>query len=511
MSLLSGSAAWIIYRFRGPLPDTYREEFQEGILKHRHVEQLEIHTKAANVGWVAVNDPTDNTLYGDTWCYDDVIVLGVRTDKKTLNGKMLEALLEREVEKIRRERKLASIGKNHRKEIKQALEESLLKKQTPSLKMGEMVMDLESVAESGDVDIYIFGTSAPSFTMFRESFCDIRPHLDRYGDWLLDGGWTEGQICEGLTRIYGSGHQTSLLREDDRHPDLFIGHYSEIGADFLTWLWCSIDTAGGTYLYLKDSFGDRWEVWLESKIVLTDDKHKVSLNGESMGEMPEGIDALGADRRPCELQLGIRRGDVEWKMTVAHKLYSTVIKGCKLQKAIGSSDDDLGGAIYDRFGQVRRLQTLIRQLFCTFFAERTAGDFDARISTWVGAQQSEHRQASLDKEMERSLPAKMTEPGPIEEAIARAAAPIEGEEKREHIATLKMGDGTTGRLEKVTRKKKEPAAEKAAKPPPPPSTSCIGFQGACTAKVTHQSQDGRFLACGSHKGDDFTPIETSSS
>lgn len=399
MGLLSGSGSWLLFRFRGQLPEDWREVFQEGINKHAHVERLEFRTKDPNIGWVCVDEPTEAPKHGLDWLHNGMPVLGVRTDKKSINGKMLEALLVREMEKIRAERAVAAISKKWRKEIKEALAEELLAKQTPSLNMGEFVIDLEHSHEFPDegiveYDVYAFGTSIPTPTMIRETF-GVDMYVDRYVDWLFDAGMDEGAICEGMTRVFGAGHQKDLFEQKQQWPNLLKGHEAELGQDFLTWLWYETDRQQGT---MHLSVEGMWDIWLEGKVALNDDKNRISIGGESIADMAEAIDALYSGRRPTEIQLGAKKGELEWTFSITHRMHSTVIKGAKLQKVVG--DVELVDKLWDRFNQTLKLQVLVRALFVEFFKFRVSGKFDDAIQMWIETRRQKLRSQQLEQRIE---------------------------------------------------------------------------------------------------------------
>ena len=126
MGLLTGGLSFRRYRVYGDLPSDFRETYLDSVLSLTHQENLKHRSKEPLIGWVSITDPADVALDLNTLLYDHYLVLSLRQDKKAINSKLFSILLDRRQKEVKEERGLERLGKNHKDEIKEALEEELL-------------------------------------------------------------------------------------------------------------------------------------------------------------------------------------------------------------------------------------------------------------------------------------------------------------------------------------------------------------------------------------------------
>ena len=99
MGFLKGRLTFRRYRVNDPLPDDFRDRFEDALTDHAFREPGSVTKGEETVGWVR----TDNLLETDfsnrdKWLYTHYLMAGMRLDKKTLPTPLVRAMIEKRVE-----------------------------------------------------------------------------------------------------------------------------------------------------------------------------------------------------------------------------------------------------------------------------------------------------------------------------------------------------------------------------------------------------------------------------
>src|SRR3990167_4069538 len=119
MSLLKGTQTFRRFRLTQPIPDDYRER----LAKYTHRPMPDSRSKQPIGGGVAIDDETAGPILPN---YGQALAMAVRVDRKRVPSRALKRAVDARCLEIRRERGLERLGKNHRREIAEAVEEELL-------------------------------------------------------------------------------------------------------------------------------------------------------------------------------------------------------------------------------------------------------------------------------------------------------------------------------------------------------------------------------------------------
>lgn len=143
MSLMSGALTVRRFRVVGEDPEgwreIYRDRLQDNAFKDAPVEP----GKEEREGWVQVHNLLDTSFQDfDRWLYNDLILIGLRVDKKVLPAKLFKATLEKRIEAWSQENNDQRAPKAVREEIRERLEEEWLRRALPRVSVAEVCINL---------------------------------------------------------------------------------------------------------------------------------------------------------------------------------------------------------------------------------------------------------------------------------------------------------------------------------------------------------------------------------
>lgn len=373
MSLFGSTLNYRRYRICQPLPEDFRERYLESIQRFAHQENLKSRSKEPIFGWTSVFDADDTNFDLNKVVYDHYLTLGLRMDKKSLNGKLFSILLERRFKQVMEEQGSSRLGRNHKDEIKEALEEQLLSETLPGVGVHDLAWDLNTN------EVLFFGTSDSLNEYLRGLFHDtfqLRLYPDRMVDWLAASlSWEEIEQRAQAFLPGGSsaGGQAASVNDEGWHEDDPIsGRELLLGTEFLTWLWHQSELRDGQFLRGEDV---QQQFWLETKMVFKvlgeNDTTSAStaLMGEAPSTTPEAQMAYGQGKRPVEARIGLRRGDYEWSFTLKALPEGLDMSGLKIPAMVKDGEEEM---IYERMYLIEVVTEAVRKLFVQFFRERTS-------------------------------------------------------------------------------------------------------------------------------------------
>jgi len=165
--------------------------------------------------------------------------------------------------------------------------------------------------------------------------------------------------------------------------------YSFLGNDFLTWLWCIIETDQditrlmaskepisldiGNSLVLENTLGDK-------------SKEKITIKGDQAG-LEEGTTALKKGAKVTEMNLVCTLGkEAEYTFTIKGESFN--ITGLKPPAAgKDGADDEIEGLVLEKAHLLFQITRVIDTLFLAYLTQRTADDWKdndlARMRAWI--------------------------------------------------------------------------------------------------------------------------------
>lgn len=441
MGLITGGLSFRRFRVIQPLPEGFRDLFLENVQRFVFQENLQHRSKEPLFGWTSVFNPDDTSFDLNKLLFDRYLVLGLRMDKKAVNGKLMQILLERRYESVKAERGLERLGKKHKEEIKEALEEELLGQTLPSVNTYDLAWDIHTG------EVLIFATSDATVEIFQGLFHDTfgaRLYPDRMVDWLAARfSWEEIEARTDSFVSGGAADKGVPVAEDGFHEGNPIrSREMLLGSEFLMWLWHESELKDGNFrleapathpalqkegsaitertcyasddevdydyreaeeaerraalgltgdleapVTRKGSVGEDEEftLWLDNKLVLRDlddveTPGTTTMVGAAPSASPEARMTMNSGKRPVEARLGLRRGEHEWFFTLRVGPGGLDLNGMKLPIEVKEGQEEM---IYERMFLLDILTSAVRGLFCQFFEVRTSDDWPGMIERWL--------------------------------------------------------------------------------------------------------------------------------
>lgn len=167
MGLLKGSASFVRFSVEGQLPENPLDFIAERI-KAFSFKDIDDTYDEYSIGWVSILNMFDADFAYASYAAGDNIVLAMRADERKVSPAILKKVVQKEEERIRKERQLPKIGRALKVEIKERVRTELTRKAIPIPSVFELYWNLS------ENSVVFFSTNGKSHVMledlFRETF-----------------------------------------------------------------------------------------------------------------------------------------------------------------------------------------------------------------------------------------------------------------------------------------------------------------------------------------------------
>ncbi len=143
MAILNGAMSVRRFRLVGAQPDNWREQYRERLEEFAFKEGPVEVGKEEREGWVQVHNLLETSFEDyNKWLYNDLILVALRVDKKTLPAKLLKATLEKKFAEWCEANGRKRAPKEVRDEIRDNLEAEWLRRALPRVQTIELCLNL---------------------------------------------------------------------------------------------------------------------------------------------------------------------------------------------------------------------------------------------------------------------------------------------------------------------------------------------------------------------------------
>ncbi len=167
MGLLKGSASFVRFSVEGQLPENPLDFIAERITAFSFKDIDDTYDEYS-IGWVSILNMFDTDFAYASYAAGDNIVLAMRADERKVSPAILKKVVQKEEERIRKERQLPKIGRALKVEIKERVRTELTRKAIPIPSVFELYWNLS------ENSVVYFSTNGKSHVMledlFRETF-----------------------------------------------------------------------------------------------------------------------------------------------------------------------------------------------------------------------------------------------------------------------------------------------------------------------------------------------------
>jgi DNA recombination-dependent growth factor C len=152
MGLLTNSASFVRYSVEGEVPPDFWN-FVAKRIRANAFRDIDDNYDERSVGWVSTLNMFDNEFAYASYAAGDYLVLSLRIDERKVASAALKKLTMKEEERLKRERQIPKLSRDHRVEIKENMRLMLLKKAVPIPAVYDLVWSL------ADNTVLFFATS----------------------------------------------------------------------------------------------------------------------------------------------------------------------------------------------------------------------------------------------------------------------------------------------------------------------------------------------------------------
>jgi len=163
MGLLSRTTTFVRYAVEGELPGSFREFAAERIAQFSF-QDIDDTFDEYSIGWVAVDNMFDSSFAHASYSVGDYIVLSMRIDERKVSSALLQKYSRKEEERIKREKQVPRLSRNHRLQIKEDIRLQLVKKSLPVPSVYDLCWNL------ADNTVLFFSTNTKAQSALEDFF-----------------------------------------------------------------------------------------------------------------------------------------------------------------------------------------------------------------------------------------------------------------------------------------------------------------------------------------------------
>lgn len=163
MGLLTNSASFVRFSVEGEPPADFWNFAAERI-KKLAFRDIDDNYEERSVGWVSCLNMFDSEFAYTSYAAGDYLVLSLRIDERKVAPAALKKYTLKEEERIKRERQIPRLSRDHRNEIKDNMRLMLLKRAVPIPAVYDMAWSL------ADNTVLFFSTSQKAIGELEEFF-----------------------------------------------------------------------------------------------------------------------------------------------------------------------------------------------------------------------------------------------------------------------------------------------------------------------------------------------------
>ncbi|THB74243.1 MAG: DNA recombination-dependent growth factor C [Desulfobulbaceae bacterium] len=130
MGLLSGTASIVRFGVEGELPSDPLAFIDQRVAAYSFGD-IDENLDEYSIGWVSVANMFDNEFRYASYLNGDFIALSMRIDERKVSPAILKKFVQKEEERIKREKQIPSIGRAMRADIKERVRAELTRKSIP--------------------------------------------------------------------------------------------------------------------------------------------------------------------------------------------------------------------------------------------------------------------------------------------------------------------------------------------------------------------------------------------
>ena len=130
MGLLNGTASFVRFSVEGNLPENSWDYIAERVALFSFKDIDDTYDENS-LGWVSIVNMFDSEFRYASYANGNFVTLSLRFDERKVSTAILKKLVQKEEERIKKEKQIPKISRSHRVEIKERIHSELMKKAIP--------------------------------------------------------------------------------------------------------------------------------------------------------------------------------------------------------------------------------------------------------------------------------------------------------------------------------------------------------------------------------------------
>ena len=163
MGLLNGTASFVRFAVEGNVPENVWDYIAERVSLFSF-KDIDDTYEESSLGWVSIGNMFDSEFRYASYANGNFVTLSLRFDERKVSSAILKKFVQKEEERIKKEKQIPKISRVHRVEIKERIHSELMKKAIPM----PLVYDLSwNVSDS---TLLFFTTNRKAHSLLEDFF-----------------------------------------------------------------------------------------------------------------------------------------------------------------------------------------------------------------------------------------------------------------------------------------------------------------------------------------------------
>ncbi len=163
MGLMKGSAGFVRFSVEGDLPENIWDYIAERITAFAF-KDIDDTYEEDSLGWVSVSNMFDTEFNYASYAAGNYVTLSMRLDERKVSATIVKKFVAKEEERIKKEKEIPKISRSMRVEIKERIQNELMRKALPMPSVFDLCWNLE------DSTLLFFSTNKKAQALLEDLF-----------------------------------------------------------------------------------------------------------------------------------------------------------------------------------------------------------------------------------------------------------------------------------------------------------------------------------------------------
>lgn len=163
MGFIKGTAGFVRFSVEGDLPENIWDFIAERITAYAF-RDIDDTYEEDSLGWVSVTNMFDTEFEYASYAAGNYVTLSMRLDERKVSGAIVKKFVAKEEERVKKEKEIPKIPRSMRVEIKERIENELMRKALPVPSVFDLCWNLE------DSTLLFFSTNQKAQGLLEDLF-----------------------------------------------------------------------------------------------------------------------------------------------------------------------------------------------------------------------------------------------------------------------------------------------------------------------------------------------------